>query len=347
MAFPLFYPQLQPGSGLSFPWSFMTRHGHEASWGSNGQRVVERMIIRWGDYADCTAQSELCGYSYIQPPAGLGFGRVLPWAHPQFPQLYVDEEAGITSVTPAGKPFKVEGARGPYVQYPYAILTLVFTERRYSVTGGYPIANDWPFLEFVDRGSAEYIQLNTGSYQYDPTDPTVVAAGLINKAAEFKTGIALLDAKDMITVKWHLVPHRWLHNAMGLASNILRGLSTVNADFFLGFEPGVLYFDSHDKEQKSLPISVQPGGQVPTGNIQDTWAWNVTMIFKYRRPPTAPGAVVQGHQLAPAPQASITATGGGPAWFPVRAVPVAGAPAANGARLYSTSDFGDLFLKAT
>lgn len=321
---------IQQGSGLTFPWAIMTRDSHEAQWGSAGQRIVERILITWQDYVSVNAQSQLCGYATAD--GGGSLIRYPPWQHPQFPWLYVDADQGISSAKMIGRPFKTSGKTGPYVQYKYVILTLLFTERRYSVSAGPPNILPYPFVEFVDHGSAEYIQLDSGSYQYDPTDITVIAAGLANKP--FKTGLAILDAKDTLTVIWRLVPHNYIHNSLGITSNILGALSTVNSMPFLGFAPGLIYFDSHDKERKSFPID-------PQGVTQNSWAWDVTFYFKYRNPPTAPGAVIFGHNLAPAPQASPFGF-----WFPVTSVGAPGATLGGGSPLYQSSDLNNIFTQA-
>lgn len=348
-----FYPVEQPGSDLSFPWAFMTKHGHGANWGGNGQRVVERMIINWEDYADMTAQSELCGYARIDSDTPPGLVRYAPWSHPQWPQLFIDENNGITNSEPTGRPVKVDGepGAGPYVQYPYVILTLVFTERRYSVLAIPPFPTQptnppYPFIEFMDKGTAEYLALSTGSYEYDPDNAAVKAAGL-GGGKSFKQGLAVIVSKDTLTFTWHMVPHKWLHNTLGIMSNVLDCLGKVNFRPFFGFPAGTLYFDSHDKERKQYPISVQADGQVPSQDITDTWAWNVTLYFKYRNPPPGDPDVL-GHNLGPAPQI------GNGKWYPILSKtttyiidPVTGNKVnTRGQPLYPYIDFAKIFQKA-
>src|ERR1700731_1600123 len=308
---PLPQPQLQQGP-LTFPWAWMTRNPHQGNWGGAGQRVVERMIVNWADYARMICQSQLCGYATV--PGDGTLRRVLPFQHPNFKQLYVDEEQGISDVhvIPFGgaNATKLDNGPGqaPYLVFRWAILTLVFTERRYAVTpdgGGPGLGLNVPeyqrFMEPIDKGSAEFIQLNSGRYQFDPADPTVQNAKLTGANAAFTTGLAITDAKDMLTFVWHLVPWNYIHNANGILTNILAGLNTVNNAPFLGLPAGTLLFDSHDLERKSYPVD--PFNPVIFPNKQDvtnSWATNVTLIFKYRNPPTAAGAVQLGHNLAPA-----------------------------------------------
>jgi hypothetical protein len=333
-------PQFQPGSKLDFPYAWMTRGSHGASWGGQGQRVVERMIVDWQDYAQCNVQPQLCGYAAVD---GAGGGnkmhRVTPFPHPAFPWLYVDADVGISDVKPVGPGMKFPYNGQIYVNYTYAILTLLFTERKYAVLEDADVTVEFDrYVSFYDKGSGEFIQLDTGSYAFT-YDAITTAKGI--QGAKFKSGLALLDAKDNLILLWRLVPHHYLHNIQGIAKNILDALSKVNNDFFLGFQPGTLYFDSHEKEQKSFPI-------IP-GTYTDTWAWDVTLIFKYRNPPHDPFYDKQeqwqslGHNLAPAPQAGPDGL-----WYPIASLPFITNNTARGggAPLFQATDFTKIFTQA-
>lgn len=371
MALPV--PAPQPDSGLTFPWAFMTRDSHEAQWGGQGQRVVERMLINWADYFDYNAQTQLCGYSSV---IGGQLIRFLPWQHPNFTNLFIDADQGISSVKMVGFPPNVPpGAQktimpsgAPWGVYRYVILTLVFTERRYYVRNtniaakvarvviDNPGQPPYLFLQAVDKGTAEYLQLSSGTYQYDPNSVSVQQAGLSGQT--FKQGLAVLDSKDTLTYIWRGVPHFWLHNANGIASGILSCLGKVNTVAFLGFLAGQIYFDSHDKEQRSFAID--PVG----GDVTSTWAWDVTLFFKFRNPPvgalpTPPAPPTDlptyknvGHNTCPAPQAVGAGNG---FWYPVVSTAPQNAPVGfiggalgvgGGGTLYLGTDLNAIFQQA-
>ena len=170
MANPFPQLQLQPGSGLSFPWAEKVSGvmgDFDASFGADGVSYGMTIYINWVDLA--TACQELLGYSYregVWPPSGSGrLCRIPPWQHPKFNQLYVKRISSIKGVRLEGKLHAEQLLLGgigagfavtaPVTTFNKAILTLQFHRPPYFVRTDQDVTaangQQYEWLRWVDK----------------------------------------------------------------------------------------------------------------------------------------------------------------------------------------------------
>lgn len=159
--------QIQPQSGLSFPWAEYhpdpVQGSFSAALGADGVTVGMKMLINWSDLNKACV--ELLGYtqrkpSYVNilgatvPPR---LNRILPWQHPYWNQLYVKRIAEVKGIQQLGRSDKGTSAsfnvvpvgngpgyaanQGPWTKYKLAELTIQFWRPNYYVRSDNDITN--------------------------------------------------------------------------------------------------------------------------------------------------------------------------------------------------------------
>ena len=180
--------------------------------------------------------------------------RILPYAHPVFPWLYVSSIPTIegfrfiTNSEAAGVDLEAEPIP-EYALYQYAKVVLEFSPRPYALfkdesIGVYPLeyfndagatvtkdvaAESWRFVEYATKTSMEYLTAQHGQYR--------MAGTLEATAPSFPGQVRILKKSKNITLTWHQVPFR-----VSEGPNIFDGLGKINQIAFFGYGTGTLLF---------------------------------------------------------------------------------------------------------
>lgn len=163
--------QLQPGSGLTFPWAeenLRVEGSFDAHLGPDGAGVGMTMLINWEDLQ--RAAKEILGYSWRDISGGTPgvLRRVLPMQHPFFSQLWARSITKVVGLQQQGKNtgefVLVDGdgagvgsiaTHAPFTDFNLARITISFWRPPYFVRTDRDIldANGLPreYLRYVDK----------------------------------------------------------------------------------------------------------------------------------------------------------------------------------------------------
>jgi len=179
--------------------------------------------------------------------------RVLPFAHPVFPWLFVSSIATIEGYQFVDKfeaTDELEAAPIPeYAAYEFAKVVLEFSPRPYAIykdesisvhpltyhdDDGASVTKDvasehWRFVEYATKTSMEYLTAQHGQYRMAGTGQAT--------APSFPGQVRLLKKSKNITLTWHQVPF-----LVSEGPNIFDGLGKINQIAFFGYHIGTLLF---------------------------------------------------------------------------------------------------------
>lgn len=307
------FPELevQPGSGLSFPWAFKTdsRGPGDANFGPTGSRAVEVMIINDEDTDD--ALQELLGYSwrdastYDPPTTGATLRRVLPFQHPYYTQLYCTRIVKSEGVSPLDIEIGIEGA--PFQAYNLLYLTLEFSRPPYALleddeigvdpTTG--VAQEWlRYTTWVWSPGVEMLSREGTTFNYTS------GTGPMASGQPFPGSIGYPVVKTKLTMTWHQLPQFGIYDANNFPNNVLydffngdRLTSTVNASSFFDVDIGLLLYIVPEIVPHPLQL---PPDLMKLGNENFLLQYDAILHFLFFDPPLGPGATGPGgHNTAP------------------------------------------------
>lgn len=226
--------QIQPLSGLSFPWAEYhpdpSVGSFAATLGSDGVTLGMKMLIFWEDLN--TACRELLGYSWRDPspptPAGTPFlRRHIPWQHPYWNQLYVKRIAEVRGLTQQGKnsvdpedSFNPSAAAvgagyivnlGPWTEYFLAELTIQFWRPPYYIRSDADIldanGNPQEWLRYVSKTwamSLNMLSRENSSFMWLPGQKPPKSSKL------FPGSVGQTVTHNQIARTWYQIPEQAL-----------------------------------------------------------------------------------------------------------------------------------------
>lgn len=323
---PLQNQQKGAGGGLTIPWTeFVSRQG----WAGDGSyrvgetRVVRHLIIHFSNLD--TAIREVLGYSFRT--LGGRLSRVLPMRDPHFTWTYASAITSIRGIKFIGK--NAGGGHGPYADYSYAIISVLFTTPPYAVKSDTDIivnGSPYEWRRFVEK-------------RFD-----VVGESLNTEAAELKFGAnytppnqtihrqyPFITFKTNLSWTWVQVPDVGLfsgggYDEGGRPEEVLACLGKVNSVEFEGWQPETLLFFPPRFEPYVMPVPPHVLNLAPNAVPR---SWNVTMnMVGWEVSPLGANEVTTGGWTK---VPSILGT-----WFTVTRT--------GGAKLYGEIDFARAFL---
>lgn len=338
------------GGGLSIPWvEFISRN----SWAGDGafrageSRVVVNIIIHWENLL--VALQEILGYAY-KPQSNNAtqrfMNRVLPWRHPLFTWCYASAVTSIRGIHFTGK--NTGSGMGPYSDYQYCMLTVLFTSPSYEVLGDeeipadtatnaasqtFNIRREW--RRFTERQidiTSESLTVERGYLVWaDHSD----AAKRVTPGNKVHKSKSTFLTKVNVRLLWHQVCDVGLFSGAGFDNdgtpdNILEVVNKVNDDLFMGWDTKTMLCFPPRFIPYTMPIPPHIINLFPT---QVPRAWNVEFNLVY----FAPEPLGTGGLLTTGPDGWNKAPDSAGRWWPVE---YEGNP---GRSLYGTADFGLLF----
>lgn len=311
--------EVQPTSGLTFPWAFKTdsRGPGDANFGPSGAVAVEVMQVYGEDLLEAGTDnplSQLLGYSWRDPttlipmtvPATLR--RVLPFQHPYWQQLYCTKVVKFEGLSPDGK---IIGIDGPFQEYKIVYLTLQFSRPPYALLSDAEIPADpdtgvkEEWLRYTTRvwsPGVEILAREGQTFVYTSgTGPTS-----LSPAATFPGSVGQPVTKQKLTMTWHQLPEAAVYDSNGFPKNLFydfftgdRLVSTVNMAAFYGCDIGTLLYiiPNIEPHPLQLPPALMDLPFDETFQLQ----YNVILNLLFFDPPQGTGvaANTRGHNNAP------------------------------------------------
>lgn len=313
-------PKLEKSNGLEIPWCEYAGIGNtsaaDAGFKPNDNRATMPILVYEENMDELPG--EILGYARRN---GDALSRKLPWRHPRWNWMYAEAIASVKGMGPVG----VLGGRGTHQLY---MVTVVFGVPAYEIApDGEKEYNRW--TEKRIKPCAQFLTIDRGEYMYADTEQ--VPATLRKEPIGSGPGLLIQDA--LITWTWRHVPHNYVMDRSGMPMNFLWAIGKINAGYFGGCPKGTLLLESVDPEPVSAPVDPEKIGR---GSGKVPRLWDITITMKYRDPPTTPGGLVNGWNLAPAPAADPKGL-----WYPIVSTPKKNF--AGGAPRYQETDFQELF----
>lgn len=300
--------QVQAGSGLAFPWvEFNSRSGSVAdiSMGPDGVAMGMVMIVFWDDLEE--ACQALLGYSYRDTDLDpVQLGRVLPWRHPYWTQLWCTRIVKVQGLDNRGKD---DGfGDGPFTDYAFARLTLQFTRPPYAILDDLdPLVNlglggrqEW--MRYTDRFWTPSIQiLSREGMQYKFVEGA--AGSPLNRAFPGSVGQKL--SKVGLKRTWYQIPEKAVYNSAGFPANLIYSLGDttiqllgcVNNASFFGCAAGTLLYTAVEITPRPLHL---PAFLMDIQGESVQLQYDVTFHYEYFDPPIGGGgATTHGHNCMP------------------------------------------------
>jgi hypothetical protein len=308
MADPSPYPdlQVQPNSGLDFPWAFETGpmgNVSDASFGPEGVSACEFMFIYDADTEEALPQ--ILGFSSrntdTNPPT---LQRQLPMRHPYYNQMFATR---IVKVDGIGPTERYDSPTGPYQLYQILRLTIQFSRPPYVLLKDNQIPTD------PDTGvPQEWLRFTT--YQWVPnveilarqgTQFQYSTSGTAPYQQQFGESLGLPVSKLKLTLTWHQIPQLALYNANYFPINVIFDyaspgsllLGAVNNVEFFGCAIGTLLYLGPEIIPK--PLQLPP--DLMDLDVDETFflQYDIRFHFAYFDPPIGPSETVHGWNTAP------------------------------------------------
>lgn len=291
MAFPDL--QIQPASGLTFPWvEFIGRKlsSGESTFGMDGgNSITMQILIQWSDLND--ALQELLGACFTRIKK---FNRVLPWRHPYFPDMYCTRIISMRGLRFRRKSIFFGG--GPVSEYDYLHLTLQFTRPKYAVLSDNQIGDNEEYKRFVDWNWTPSIQMLSREgtkFRYQEGQLTAPRGILVPGSVGSKI------VKVKLSRTWHMLPPDAILASNGLPTKLLFAsvatplggledvptLGSVNSAEWFGCEPETLMLIGIEIKPRPFPIPftimTNSVGNRPYRSEQSLLAADITNFYPF------------------------------------------------------------------
>ena len=327
-------PNLQFRGWLTVPWAERNDRtgGQEFNAGYNpGNQHTLQIWVNWGDLEQ--ALIDLLGTNLYNASSG-NIDRQLPAKHPRFRQFYAERVSGRAYGKPLGKIIPPSG--GNYItQYPYYLLTILFTQPKFSMTpdnqldatygtpGG--VRQEWHrFVEWRFQPTTQTVQRPGATFKW--AEGGAAPAPTVN--SEFAGTLYQRTAAAELHLVFKRVPAQGLFGSggIGIPANVMTSVEKVNSVVFLGFPVGTLCL----RPPQFIPVEQPNVVGIATGAGQPAICYDVDFPVSWADPP--PGGATRGHNLAPNP-------GGDGLWYLVNTNGTGG----GGRALYDLADISNAF----
>lgn len=336
--------------GLTIPWTeFISRN----SWAGDGSfragdsRVTMHIIIHWENLL--VAIQQILGYAWKPQDQGANsrkMSRALPFRHPLFTWCWASAITSIRGIHFTGK--NTGGGNGPYADYQYCMLTVLFETPPYEILADdqipvdtvenaagteFEIRREWRrYTERHIEITSEALTVERGYLVWTDHSDATKRTSPNNKVHKSKSAFL---TKVNIRLIWHQVPDVGLFSGGGFDNdgtpdNILEVVNTLNDDLFMGWDMETLLCFPPRFMPFTMPVPPHIINLLPT---QVPRAWTVEFNLVYFAPtPLGEGGLTTltsgGWNKAP------DSTG---IWWPIA---YEGNPTRS---LYDTSEFGLMF----
>lgn len=292
---------LRMNGWINYPWAeYTTRSGvtREAAFSyEGGCQATFTILINWTDTVPVVLEI-LGGARYNRTTGNLD--RTLPVRHPEFDWLYASK---ITSVKPMRWDSKLRLPYGTLSGYQYSIITIVFTQPKWTMLSDPRLDSVWgsprkEYRRFVERRpepSGEVLTRKNNTFKWAETGASGPTVGdPINES------LGQFLAKSTEVLVWKRVPQVGLFSNFGFGdpTNVLASQGTVNNAEFLGKPAGTLLL----LPPRFVPLEVPtiPAAVGANENLgQPAIFYDVELPMLYFNPDA--GSTTRGHNLAPYP----------------------------------------------
>ena len=292
--------QLRNNGWISFPWAeYISRSGatREAAFSyEGGCQATLTIKINWTDTVPVV--QEILGAAKYNRTTG-NLDRTLPVRHPEFDWLYASR---ITSVKPMKWLDKLRLPFGTISGYLYSILTIVFTQPRWTMLPDSQIDSlygsprqEWRrFVERRPEPSGDVLSRPNNSLKWAETGG--VSGPAVGETINEPLGQFLPKATEILV--WKRVPQVGLFSdgGTGQPTNVYAAVGTVNNATFLGRPAGTLLL----QPPRLVPLEVPtiPAAVGANENLgQPAIFYDVELPMLHFDPPN--GGATRGHNLAP------------------------------------------------